>query len=114
MAATFTVRPTHRARVHTCAHDILSSMKQVITANLNLHTDAHQVQALRRAQPAYRDALNQVFHDACADVKMSNQQALRHVCYAERVAAFGLPAHVACNVPRQVGLTYPTFQTLWT
>jgi putative transposase len=86
-------------------------MKQVITAKLKLHPDAAQFRALRRAQLAYRDALNAVSRYAFAHGKMSNQQALQRACYEELRTTHGLPAQMACNVPRQVGATS---NTLWT
>ena len=86
-------------------------MKQLITAKLKLHPAAVQFQALRRAQLAYRDALNAVSRYAFAHGKMSNQQALQRACYEQMRTEYGLPAQMACNVPRQVGATY---KTLWT
>src|SRR5260221_14159248 len=86
-------------------------MKQLITAKMKLHPEACQFQALRRAQLAYRDALNAVSRYAFAHVKMSNQQALQRACYEQMRTEYGLPGQMACNVPRQVGATY---KTLWT
>jgi putative transposase len=86
-------------------------MKQLITAKLNLHTDATQFQALRATQLAYRDALNHVSQYSFAHGKMSNQIRLRDTTYYEIRARYGLPAQMATNVPRQVGATY---KTLWT
>src|SRR5216683_3649521 len=86
-------------------------MKQLITAKLKLHPEAVQFQALRRAQLAYRDGLNMVSRYAFAHGKMSNQQALQRACYEQIRTEYGLPAQMACNVPRQVGATY---KALWT
>jgi putative transposase len=86
-------------------------MRQLITAKLKLHPDAAQLQALRRAQLAYRDALNAVSRYAFAHGKMSNQQGLQRACYERIRTEYDLPAQMACNVPRQVGATY---KTLWT
>src|SRR6266705_946073 len=86
-------------------------MKQLITAKLNLHTDATQFQALRATQLAYRDALNHVSQYSFAHGKMSNQIRLRDATYYEIRARYGLPAQMATNVPRQVGATY---KALWT
>jgi putative transposase len=86
-------------------------MQQVITAKLKLHTDVSQFQALRRAQLAYRDALNAVSRYAFAHGKLSNQEALQRACYEQIRTQYGLPAQMACNVPRQVGATY---RALWT
>jgi len=66
---------------------------------------------LRQTQLAYRDALNYVSHYAFAHGKKSNQQWLQRECYDEIRVRFGLPAQMACNVPRQVGAT---FKGLWT
>lgn len=85
-------------------------MKQVITAKLKLHPDATQFQALRRTQLAYRDALNAASRYAFAHGKMSNQQSLQRAYYVELRTTFGLPAQMACNVPRQVSATY---KALW-
>jgi putative transposase len=86
-------------------------MKQVITAKLKLHPDAGQFEALRRAQLAYRAALNYVSRYAFAHGKLSNQEVLQRACYEEIRATYGLPAQMACNVARQVGATY---KVLWT
>src|SRR5262249_43973372 len=86
-------------------------MRQYITAKLKLLVTPDQFQALRRTQLSYRDALNHVSRYAVAHGKLSNQQALQRACYDEIRAAYGLPAQMACNVPRQVGATY---KTLWT
>src|SRR5215475_3996361 len=43
--------------------------------------------------------------------KTSNQQRLQRATYADMRSQFGLPAQMACNVPRQVGATY---KGLWT
>src|SRR5262249_35716770 len=73
--------------------------------------DSSQVQALRKTQLAYRDALNYVSRYAFAHGKKSNQQWLQQETYADVRAVYHLPAQMACNVPRQVGATY---KTLWT
>jgi putative transposase len=86
-------------------------MKQLITAKLKLHTDQAQFAALRTTQLAYRDGLNYVSRYAFAHGKMSSGRALQRDCYEEIRLRFGLPAQMACNVPRQVGATY---KTLWT
>jgi predicted transposase len=86
-------------------------MKQLITAKLKLHTDKAQFAALRQTQLAYRDALNYVSHYAFEHGKMSSGRALQRETYDEIRLRFGLPAQMACNVPRQVGASY---KTLWT
>jgi len=86
-------------------------MKQIITAKLKLHTNATQFQALRQTQLAYRDAANYVSQHAFAHGKMSSGRALQRECYDEIRLKYGLPAQMACNVPRQVGATY---KALWT
>src|SRR6266699_7006703 len=86
-------------------------MKQIITAKLKLHTTETQFAALRQTQLAYRDALNYVSRYAFAHGKMSSGRALQRENYDEIRLKYGLPAQMACNVPRQVGVTY---KTLWT
>jgi predicted transposase len=85
-------------------------MEQVITAKLKLNTTPEQNVALRKTQLAYRDALNYVSQWAFEHGKLSNQQRLQQACYDEIRDRFGLPAQMACNVPRQVGATY---KALW-
>jgi putative transposase len=86
-------------------------MKQIITAKLKLQTDPAQFQALRVTQLAYRDALNYVSRYAFQHGKISSGRALQRECYDDIRVQYGLPAQMACNVPRQVGATY---KTLWT
>jgi putative transposase len=86
-------------------------MKQIITAKLKLQTTPLQFQALRATQLAYRDALNSVGRYVFEHGKMSSGRALQRDCYTEIRLRYGLPAQMACNVPRQVGATY---KTLWT
>ncbi|WP_201379798.1 RNA-guided endonuclease TnpB family protein [Ktedonobacter sp. SOSP1-52] len=86
-------------------------MKQTITAKLKLLTDPAQFAALRETQLAYRDALNYVSHYSFGHGKKSNRRALQDACYDDIRLLFGLPAQMACNVPRQVGATY---KSLWT
>ncbi len=86
-------------------------MKTTISAKLKLHTTPEQFQALRTTQLAYRDALNYVSQYAFEHGKMSSGRALQRDCYDEIRLKYGLPAQMACNVPRQVGATY---KTLWT
>lgn len=83
----------------------------MFTAKLKLHTTPEQFKALRSTQLAYRDALNYVSHYAFEHGKTSNQQRLQRETYVDIRALYGLPAQMACNVPRQVGATY---KTLWT
>ena len=86
-------------------------MKQIITAKLKLHTTPAQFRALRQTQLTYRDALNYVSGYAFAHGKMSHAVDLQDGTYAAIRTRFGLPAQMACSVPRQVGATY---KTLWT
>jgi putative transposase len=86
-------------------------MDVLLTAKLKLHTTPDQFHALRQTQLAYRDALNYVSRYAFAHGKLSNQLALQEATYRDIRATFGLPAQMACNVPRQVGATY---KALWT
>jgi hypothetical protein len=85
-------------------------MRQVLTAQLKLHLDVAQFQAVRRTQLAYRDALNAAGRYVFANGKRSNQQALQPACYAQIRTQYGLPAPMACNVPRQGGAPY---KILW-
>jgi hypothetical protein len=64
-----------------------------------------------RAQLTYRDALNAVSRYAFTQGKLSNQEALQRACYEQIRTEYGLPAQMACNVPRQVGAPY---RALWT
>ena len=86
-------------------------MSTVLTAKLKLHATPDQRHALRATQLAYRDALNYVGRYAFAHGKLSNAVAPQDGTYQEIRARFGLPAQMACSVPRQVGATY---KTLWT
>lgn len=86
-------------------------MNCLLTAKLKLQTTPEQFRALRQTQLAYRDALNYVSRYAFAHGKMSNKVGLQEATYRGVRAQFGLPAQMACSVPRQVGATY---QTLWT
>jgi IS605 OrfB family transposase len=86
-------------------------MNTTLTAKLKLLTTGDQFQALRHTQLAYRDALNFVSTYAFAHGKTSNGQRLQKATYADVRAQFGLPAQMACNVPRQVSATY---KGLWT
>jgi len=86
-------------------------MKQMLTAKLKLKTTPEQFKALRQTQLAYRDALNSVSQYAFEHGKTSSGRALQKGCYDDIRLKFGLPAQMACNVPRQVGATY---KGLWT
>jgi putative transposase len=86
-------------------------MQTILTAKLKLKTTPEQFQALRRTQLAYRDALNAVSQYAFAHGKTSSGKRLQADNYARIRAEFGLPAQMACNVPRQVSSTY---KGLWT
>ena len=86
-------------------------MQTTLTAKLKLVTTPDQFRALRATQLAYRDALNAVSAYAFAHGKTSNRKRLQNATYATMRSQFGLPAQMACNVPRQVGATY---KGLWT
>jgi putative transposase len=77
-----------------------------LTAKLKLTLTPDQFAALRLTQLAYRDALNMVSCYSFAHGKTSNQQRLQRETYADVRTQFGLPAQMACNIPRQVGATY--------
>ena len=80
-------------------------MHAVLTAKLQLPATPDQFPALRATQLAYRDALNDVSRYAVAHGKLSNAVGLQDGTYQEIRARFGLPAQLACSVPRQVGAT---------
>jgi len=86
-------------------------MKQALTAKLKLQTTPEQFQALRQTQLVYRDALNYVSRYAFEHGKMSNKVRLQDGTYREIRARYGIPAQMACSIPRQVGATY---KGLWT
>jgi putative transposase len=86
-------------------------MNTMLTAKLKLQTTPEQFVQLRLTQLAYRDALNYVSHYSFEHGKMSNKVALQEGTYHEIRTRFGLPAQMACSVPRQVGATY---KGLWT
>ena len=86
-------------------------MKTTLTAKLKLLPTPDQFRALRATQLAYRAALNQVSAYSFAHGKTSSGKRLQKATYADLRRQFGLPAQMACNVPRQVGSTY---QALWT
>ena len=86
-------------------------MITTLTAKLKLQTTPEQFRALRQTQLAYRNALNFVSRYSFAHGKMSNKVGLQDGTYLDIRTRFGLPAQLACSVPRQVGATY---KTLWT
>ena len=87
------------------------SLHTTLTAKLNLQPTPEQFRVLRQTQLAYRDALNSVSRYAFAHGKLSNKVALQEGTYLDIRTRFGLPAQLACSVPRQVGATD---KTLWT
>ena len=86
-------------------------MHTVLPAKRKLHTTPDQFRAVRQTQLAYRDALNVVSRYAFAHGKLSNQVGVQEGTYQQIRAHVGLPAQMACSLPRQVGATY---QALWT
>src|SRR5215469_3037744 len=89
----------------------IAGMNTTLTAKLKLLTTPDQFRALRATQLAYRDALNYVSAYSFAHRKTSSGKRLQRATYAGLRRQFGLPAQMACNVPRQVGATY---KGLWT
>jgi putative transposase len=87
------------------------SLHTTVTAKRKVHTTPEQFRVLRQTQLAYRDALNFVSRYASAHGKLSNKVALQEGTYRDIRTRFGLPAQLACSVPRQVGATD---KTLWT
>ena len=110
MCAAMSGAAAHIYGLHTNG-TILESVKSVRTAKLKLAVTPEQHAALRATQRAYQEVLNFVSQCAFAHGKMSNQKRLQRDTYADVRAMFGLPAQMACNVPRQVGATY---KVLWT
>jgi IS605 OrfB family transposase len=88
-------------------------MKQELTAKLKLLTTPEQFTLLRQTQLAYRDALNFVSVYSFVHSKTSNSIRLQKETYTDTRSQFGLPAQMACNVPRQVGATYKGLWTKW-
>ncbi|HEY7124844.1 MAG TPA: transposase [Ktedonobacterales bacterium] len=88
-------------------------MKTTLTAKLKLTTTPDQLALLRQTQLAYRDALNFVSAYSFAHGKTSNTKRLQAGTYADVRGQFGLPAQMACSVPRQVGATYKGLWTKW-
>ncbi|GHO64733.1 transposase [Ktedonobacter sp. SOSP1-52] len=86
-------------------------MKQIITAKLKLLPTPEQVEALRRTQLAYRDALNAVSQYAFEHGKTSSVTKLHKGMYAELRTRYLLPSQLPCSVERQVAATY---KGLWT
>jgi putative transposase len=86
-------------------------MKQQLTAKLKLIVTPDEFRVLRQTQLAYRDALNFVSRYAFAHSKTSNALRLQKETYYDVRRQFGIPAQMACNIPRQVGATY---KALWT
>src|SRR6266702_4602598 len=86
-------------------------MKVALTAKLKLHTTPEQFKQVRQTQLAYRAALNYVSRYAYEHGKMSNKVRLQDGTYREIRTRYGIPAQMACSIPRQVGATY---KGLWT
>jgi putative transposase len=86
-------------------------MKQQLTAKLKLVVTPDEYRVLRQTQLAYRDALNFVSQYAFTHGKTSNALRLQQETYYDLRGQFGIPAQMACNIPRQVGATY---KALWT
>jgi hypothetical protein len=76
-------------------------MQQIITAKLKLITTPEQLQALRAAQLAYRDALNAVSSYAFEHGKTSSVTRLHKGMYGELRARYRLPSQLACSVTHQ-------------
>ena len=86
-------------------------MNTVLTAKRTLHTTPEQFHAWRATQLASGNALHSVSRYAFAHGKMSHTVGLQDGTYQDIRCRFGLPAQLACSVPRQVGATE---QALWT
>jgi putative transposase len=90
---------------------VKKAMKQVITAKLKLDISEQHKQLLREVSLSYRDALNHASKVAFENGKVSSGTKLQSLVYRELRSRFGLPAQMACNVPRFVANTY---KVLWT
>ena len=66
---------------------------------------------MRQTPLAYRDARNYVSRSAFAPGKMSHMVGLQDGTEQEIRSRFGLPAPLACSVPRQVGARDNTWWT---
>jgi putative transposase len=86
-------------------------MKRTLTAKLKLQTTLEEFRALRTTQLAYRDALNYVSRYAFENGKMSNKVKLQDGTYHQIRMLYGIPAQMACSIPRAVGASY---KALWT
>jgi putative transposase len=86
-------------------------MKVALTAKLKLHTTPEQFKQVRQTQLAYRAALNYASRYAYEHGKMSNKVRLQDGTYRKIRTRYGIPAQMACSIPRQVGATY---KGLWT
>src|SRR5690349_12472146 len=105
-------RKRRHVRLNKCSScGRMPGMNTTLTAKLKLLTTVDQFQALRQTHLAYRDALNFVSTYSFAHGKTSNGKRLQKATYVDVRAQFGLPAQMACNVPRQVSATY---KGLWT
>ncbi|MGO8947988.1 MAG: RNA-guided endonuclease InsQ/TnpB family protein [Ktedonobacterales bacterium] len=88
-------------------------MQTTLTTKLKLMPTPEQFAALRQTQLAYRDALNLVSQYAFLHGKTSSRRRLQTATYSQLRAELGLPAQLACNVPRQVSATYKGLWTKW-
>lgn len=86
-------------------------MLQTITAKLKLNLTQEQKELLREVSLFYRDALNYASQVAFENGKLGAAAKLQKLVYYDIRAKYGLPAQMACNVPRQVANTY---KGLWT
>ena len=84
-----------------------------VTAKLKLLVTSEQFTVLRQTQLAYRDALNLVSQYTFLQGKTSSHKRLQAATYSQVRSEFGLPAQLACNVPRQVAATYKGLWTKW-
>jgi len=81
-------------------------MKQQLTAKLKLNLSEEQKSSVRGICLAYRDALNYSSQIAFENGKMSSSSKLQKLVYHDLRLNFGLGAQMACNVPRQVAVSY--------
>ncbi|TFE65511.1 hypothetical protein A7Q09_02770 [Methylacidiphilum sp. Yel] len=83
---------------------------QSLRCKLKLLLTKEQEEAVRRTALAYRNALNHASIVAFVGEKISQDMKLQRLVSKDLRERFGLPAQMACNVPRQVAAVN---KTLW-
>ncbi len=81
-------------------------MLQIITAKLKLETSLEHKELLKDVSLAYRAALNYTSRLNFENEKSANGTKIQKLVYQVLRSRFRLPSQMACNAPRQVGVTY--------